>query len=111
MSEQLIQGSLFDENAFVPVPTTKSQWATRVAKLADEFYAGQADYERLLPERERYEKVVQLNRGKTKWNSRAAEYAAVEARAIMRFLKGWSSRRDDLKQQIDECNSEIAKLS
>lgn len=110
MTDKMVQATLFD-GAFsqVEAPRTPNQWAYRAAKLQEELRVGQWDYERLIPEQGRYAATVEKYKGVTKFNHRLNEYEAIEARSIMRFLKSWKSRKDNLEYQIEECMREINK--
>ena len=112
MSERMVQPSLFEESSFpIPAPRNANQWAHRHSLLTEEIRLGKWDYERLLPNRTQYEETVKRYKGFTKFNNKQVQYDVMEARAVIRFLKNWSEREDQLEIQIEECLAEIRKLT
>lgn len=111
MSNSNGQSSLFNENAFSEIDTrTVRQWDEKRMRAIEELRVGQWDYERLLPERERYAATVARWRGITQFKYSQNKFDALEARAIIRFLNEWASRSENLKVEIEECERMIESL-
>lgn len=87
------------------------KWNARSLRLIDEYKIGQSDFDRLRSVQHVYEARVKRWKGATKFNCRANKFEAEEARAIMRFLKGWHGRSVDLSNQIHEIRCEFFPVS
>lgn len=111
MTEKMVQGTLFDGGSgSIPAPRTANQWAYRAAKIAEELKIGQWDYDRLRPDMNIYEERVKKWRGVKKFEYKSHEFEAIEARAVVRFLKGWEERKGRLERDLAEAHAEIKKL-
>jgi len=112
MFEKLEQHSLFKEEAFnAAKPRTIREWKQRMTILQEELRLGNWDFERLRPSQHVYEARVKKWRGVKQFRYPANKFEAIEARAVMRFLKEWFSRSENLASEIDECARNIVKLS
>lgn len=112
MSKNMVQPSLFEESSFpIPAPRNANQWARRHSLLVEELRLGKWDYERLLANRFYYDKLVKNFVGITSFSSKQSKFDVIEARAVVRFLKSWAPREDELETQIEECLDAIRKLT
>lgn len=112
MLEKIEQHSLFKEEELNAAhPLTIREWHERATRLANELRLGQWDYDRLLPERKLYEARVKKWKGVQRFRYPENKFDAIEARSIVRFLKGWTSCADNLQADIDECIRNVVKIT
>jgi len=105
-----VQAELFREDTvFTCTPTTVNGWARRMALLQEELRLGDWDYDRLRVEEQKYKDIVQLNKGRTQFNSTGYKFTVLEARSVMRFLATWINRREAIERAITACEMEIRK--
>lgn len=99
----LIQRNLFDviDEQCAGVPTRHIA-LSQIIRKCDELTLVVRDYERLKPQQDYYEAIVKKYRGVSVFTSRHIKFDVLEARQIIKFLKGARSRADVLKHEIDE---------
>jgi hypothetical protein len=108
MSEVKMQQELWHEDtAFSNEPTTVNGWARRAHIIQEEIRLGDWDYDRLLPERKRYEEIKKEYSGVKTFTHRGNKFAVEEARSVVRFLNTWIKRRENLEKRLSQIQSTI----
>lgn len=74
----------------------------QMSRIQEELRIGQAGYDRLLPDKMKYESTVKRYRGIKSFTYRHNKFEAEEARGVVRFLKNWESERANLEAKLSE---------
>lgn len=98
-----MQISFFDIGVSIPdEPPTRIELQMRLIKKIDELALVVSDRNRLKPSVHHYEAIVARYRGVKTFTYRQNKFEALEARAIVRFLKEADSRIVNLEAEISD---------
>lgn len=100
MSEET-QGTLWSDDEL----RSDEKWnartiETKILRVKTEILIGSQDFDRLSVDRAVYEERAKRWKGVKKFTYQQNKFEALEARAVIRFLNEWKSRRDNLEDLV-----------